>query len=209
MVSLSGCWWASCSQGLDDVEEDDCLTHESASKGRIGPPMVSHHDTTFFGELPMRSNLTGGIVAGLIAGVMFGIMMTMMQAPTPSGGGMPMMAMVAQVVGSSSLAVGWLYHLFNSAVIGGLFGWFLGSKAGGFGSGIGWGAGYGVIWWVLGGLIMMPVFLGMPAFAPLRMPMMRPVAFASLMGHVMFGVILGAAFVLLRRTAGSASLGSA
>jgi hypothetical protein len=170
--------------------------------------MVSHPDTTFFGELPMRSNLTAGIVAGLIAGVIFGMMMTMMHAPTPGGGSIPMMAMVARVVASSSLAVGWLYHLFNSAVIGGLFGWFLGGKVDGLGSGIGWGAGYGIIWWVLGGLILMPLLLGMPAFAPLQMPMMRPVAFASLMGHVMFGVILGAAFVHLRRTAGRAALGS-
>jgi hypothetical protein len=138
--------------------------------------MVSHHETIFFGELLMRSNLTAGIIAGLSAGVVFGIMMTLMHAPTPGGSSMPMMAMVAQVVGSTSLAVGWLYHLFNSAVIGGLFGWTLGGKVSGLGSGIGWGAGYGVIWWVLGGLILMPVFLGMPAFAPLQMPMMRPVA---------------------------------
>jgi len=156
----------------------------------------------------MRSNLTGGIIAGLIAGVVFGVMMTVMHAPTPDGGSMPMMAMVAQVVKSNSLAVGWLYHLFNSAAIGALFGWILGSKIGGFGSGAGWGAAWGVLWWVLGGLILMPMFLGMPAFAPLQMPMMRPVAFASLMGHVIFGLIMGAAFVPLRRTADHAPLGT-
>jgi len=156
----------------------------------------------------MRSNLTAGIVAGLIAGVVFGIMMTVMHAPTPDGGSMPMMAMVAQVVNSKSLAVGWLYHLVNSAVIGALFGWLLGNRIGGYGSAAGWGAGYGVFWWILGGLILMPMFLGMPAFAPLQMPMMRPVAFASLMGHVLFGVILGSAFIPLRgaapRTVGTA-----
>jgi hypothetical protein len=157
----------------------------------------------------MRTNLSAGIVAGLIAGVVFGVMMTIMHAPTPDSGSMPMMAMVAKIVGSTSLAVGWLYHLFNSAVIGGLFGWILGGRIGGIGSGIGWGAGYGVIWWVLGGLILMPMFLGMPAFAPLQMPMMRPVAFASLLGHVMFGVILGAGFVWLRRSVGHTPLGTA
>jgi hypothetical protein len=157
----------------------------------------------------MRSNLSAGIVAGLIAGVVFGIMMTMMHAPTPDGGSMAMMAMVAKVVGSTSLTVAWLYHLFNSAVIGGLFGWILGGRIGGIGSGIGWGAGYGVIWWVLGGLILMPMFLGMPPFAPLQVPMMRPMAFASLLGHAMFGVILGAVFVPLRGTAGHAPLGTA
>lgn len=157
----------------------------------------------------MQSNVTAGIIAGLIAGVVFGIMMTVMHAPTPDGGSMPMMGMVAQVVGSNSLAVGWLYHLFNSAVIGGLFGWILGTRIGGYGSGTGWGAAYGVLWWVLGGLIMMPGFLGMPAFAPLRMPMMRPVAFASLVGHIVFGVILGAAFFALRRRTSQAPVGAA
>lgn len=157
----------------------------------------------------MRSNLTAGIIAGLIAGVMFGIMMTVMHAPTPDGGSMPMMAMVAQVVKSQSLAVGWLYHLFNSAVIGALFGWTLGSRIRAFGSAAGWGVGYGFLWWILGGLILMPMFLGMPAFAPLQMPMMRPVAFASMMGHVIFGLILGAAFVPLRGRASHAPLGTA
>jgi hypothetical protein len=55
----------------------------------------------------------------------------------------------------------------------------------------------------------MPMFLGMPAFAPLQMPMMRPVAFRSLVGHVIFGVILGATFVALRLRASQAPLGAA
>jgi hypothetical protein len=54
----------------------------------------------------MRSNLFAGIIAGLIAGVVFGIMMTVMHAPTPDGGSMPMMAMMAKIVGSTSIAVG-------------------------------------------------------------------------------------------------------
>lgn len=157
----------------------------------------------------MRRNLPAGIIAGLIAGVGFGILMTIMHAPTPDGGSMPMMAMVAMVLKSKSLAVGWIYHLFNSAVIGGLFGWILGDRISGYGSGTGWGAFYGLIWWILGGLILMPLFLGMPAFAPLQMPMMRPIAFASLLGHVLYGIILGVTLVPLRSTAGQTPLGTA
>ncbi|MGI8410216.1 MAG: hypothetical protein ACR2M8_10105, partial [Pyrinomonadaceae bacterium] len=127
----------------------------------------------------MRSKIVVGIVAGLIGGVVFGMMMQMMAAPD----GKPMMAMVAQVVRSESLVVGWLYHLFNSAVIGGIFGWLLGNRIGGYGTGLLWGALYGIGWWILGGLILMPLFLGMSAFAPLMMEMMRPVAMGSLMGH--------------------------
>jgi hypothetical protein len=147
----------------------------------------------------MRNRVLAGVVAGLVAGIVFGFMMQMMSAPTPDGRQMPMMGMIAQVVRSDSLAVGWLYHLFNSAVIGAIFGWLLGDRiAGRLGPGAGWGAIYGFGWWILGGLILMPVFLGMPAFAPLKMPPMRPVAMGSLMGHLIFGLILGTATARLR-----------
>ena len=73
----------------------------------------------------MGTKIRNGILGGLVGGIVFGIMMQMMNAPTPDGGSMSMMAMVAMVVGSTSIAVGWLYHLFNSAVIGALFAFFL------------------------------------------------------------------------------------
>jgi hypothetical protein len=147
----------------------------------------------------MRNDITNGIVAGLIGGAIFGIMMQMMTAPTPEGGQMPMMAMVAKVVRSDSIAVGWLYHLFNSAVIGAMFGWLLGSRSHAFGAGLGLGAAYGLAWWIIGGLILMPLSLGMPAFAPLMMEPMRPVAMGSLVGHLVYGLILGGGFVMLTR----------
>jgi uncharacterized membrane protein YagU involved in acid resistance len=148
-----------------------------------------------------RSRIVPGVEAGLIAGVLFGLMMQMMSAPTPEGGRMPMMAMVAMVVRSHSLLVGWLYHLFNSAVIGAIFGWLLGKQVRGYGSGLGWGAAYGFAWWILGALILMPILLGMPAFAALRMPPMRPVAMGSLVGHLIFGLVLGAGYVWLNSRA--------
>ena len=144
----------------------------------------------------MRSKIVVGIIAGLIAGVVFGLMMQMMAAPD----GKPMMAMVAKVVRSDSFAVGWLYHLFNSAVIGGIFGWLFGNRIQGYGTGLGFGALYGFIWWILGGLILMPLLLGMSAFAPLMMEMMRPVAMGSLVGHILYGLILGLSFLLLSRS---------
>jgi hypothetical protein len=146
----------------------------------------------------MRSKLVAGALAGVLAGIVFGILMQIMSAPTPEGGRMPMMGMVAMVVGSQSLVVGWVYHLFNSAVIGALFGALVGARVGGYGSGATWGALWGIVWWVLGGLILMPIFIHLAPFAPLRLPPMRPVAWGSLAGHLIYGVILGAAFVRLR-----------
>lgn len=141
----------------------------------------------------MQSKVVTGIIAGLIGGVVFGMMMTMMSAPD----GKPMMAMVAKVVRSDSLLVGWVYHLFNSAVIGALFALLFGNRVQSYGSGLLWGILWGVVWWILGGLILMPLFLGMPMFAPLMMEPMRMMAVMSLIGHIIFGAILGLAFFAL------------
>lgn len=123
----------------------------------------------------------------------------MMTVPAPDGSQMPVIAMVGKIVGSPTVTAGWLYHLFNSAVIGAIFGWLLGGQVSGYGSGLGWGAAYGFAWWILGGLILMPVALGMSAFAPLMMPDMQMVAMGSLVGHLFYGLILGGAFVAFAR----------
>src|SRR6266540_4363140 len=107
---------------------------------------------------PVRSALVGA-GAGIVGGIVFGMMMSMMSAPTPDGGSMPMMSMVGKIVGSPTMVAGWLYHLFNSAVIGAIFGWLLGGRVTSYGSAGVWGALYGVVWWVLGGLIRMHVLL--------------------------------------------------
>jgi hypothetical protein len=149
----------------------------------------------------MQARIAWGAASGLIAGLVFGVMMQMMNAPTPQGGQMPMMAMVAMVVGSSSIAVGWIYHLFNSAVIGAIFGWLLGIRATTVGNGLGWGVLYGIAWWILGAQILMPLALGMPPFAAVMMAPMRMVAIGSLIGHVVYGLILGGLFpVFVRRS---------
>ena len=141
--------------------------------------------------------IRNGVIAGIAGGILFGILMQMMTAPTPDGGSMPVMAMVAMVVRSTSLAVGWLYHLFNSAVIGALFALLLGNRVSGNATGLAWGATWGLVWWVLGGLILMPLLLGMPAFASLRMPEMRPLAMGSLVGHLLYGLVLGYVYARL------------
>jgi hypothetical protein len=147
----------------------------------------------------MSGRIGASVIAGLLAGVVFGTMMQTMMAPTPDGGQMSMIAMVGQIVGSPTVGAGWLYHLFNSAAIGAVFGWLLGDRIHGYASALGWGAAYGFVWWILGGLILMPVLLGMSAFAPLALPPMRMVAIGSLIGHLIYGLILGGAFAWLSR----------
>lgn len=145
----------------------------------------------------MRPRLAAGVVGGLIAGSVFGMMMTMMHAPTPQGGSVRVMTMIAMIVGSTSMTIGWLYHLVNSGVIGGLFGLLMGTRIAQGRNVLVLGVVYGLVWWMVGGLVLMPLLLGMPPFAPLLMPPMRMLAVGSMMGHAIFGLILGLTFARL------------
>jgi hypothetical protein len=142
----------------------------------------------------MTGRLGASVVAGLIAGVAFGLMMQMIMRQHPTAAACQCWRWSAR---SSTIGIGWMYHLFNSVVIGAVFGWLLGVRVHNYSTGFGWGAAYGFAWWILGGLILMPVFLGMPAFAPLTMPGMQMVVVGSLIGHLVYGLILDGAFVWL------------
>lgn len=135
-----------------------------------------------------RLSLTGtslvhGVAGGLAGGLVFGVLMQMMD----------MMPMVAMLVGSEAVAVGWVVHLAISAFIGAVFAVILGSRVSSLASGLGLGVAWGLIWWVLGALIAMPARLGMPLFE------INTMSLQSLMGHVLFGAVLGAVVAVLGR----------
>jgi F0F1-type ATP synthase assembly protein I len=156
-------------------------------------------------EMGMRSKIGAGVVAGLLAGIVFGIMMHLISTPSPMGGRMTMMAMMARVVRSDDLLAGWMYLLVNSVVMGGVFGLVLGDRGSRLGHGLVWGALYGLVLWVLGALVLMPLLLGMEVFAPLTMGPMRHGAWLSLAAHLFSGFLLGGAFALLVRRGAPAS----
>ena len=49
-------------------------------------------------------------------------------------------------------------------------------------------------------MCLMPLALGMPPFASVMMPPMRMVAMGSLIGHVMYGLILGGLYPVFARS---------
>ena len=101
--------------------------------------------------------------------------------------------MVAKLVGSDSAILGLGVHLIFSVIIGGLFGLIFGHRALRKGAGIGYGLIYGFIWWILGPLLIMPIWLGMgPQFSAAGINMSLP----SLWGHLMYGFILGLVYAL-------------
>lgn len=137
-------------------------------------------------------NIIHGTYGGLAGGVVFGAMM----------GAMGMLPMIGSMVGHPSAVVGFLVHMINSAIIGAGFSLVLGRSVGGVGAGVNKGLLYGGFWWILGPLTLMPLFMGMglganwnAGAAVTMMP--------SLMGHLVFGAILGASYVWLRDRRGA------
>ena len=122
-----------------------------------------------------------GAMGGLIAGLVFGMMMNMLN----------MIGTIAMLVGSKSNAVGWTVHLLISMVIGVAFSIVLEKRLKSYSAGIGYGMAYGIFWWVLGALVLMPAKLKMPLFH------FNTMAWQSLMGHIVFGMILGGLTVAL------------
>jgi hypothetical protein len=133
-------------------------------------------------------NLKLGVYGGLLGGAVFGMMM----------GIMGMLPMIGQMVGQPSALVGFAVHMVNSAIIGLGFVVVFGRSVDGFGSGITTGLIYGGVWWLLGPLTLMPLFMGMGfgvnwslAAAQSMLP--------SLVGHIMYGLILGTSYTWLRQ----------
>lgn len=125
-----------------------------------------------------------GVLGSLAGGIVFGMLMQMMG----------MIKMIAAMMGSDSVAVGWMIHLVLSAVFGIGFGLLFGRFARPWLGGLI----YGVIWYVLGPLTIIPMMSGMGlqwSLAAITGSM------SSLMGHLIYGLVLGLVFGWLEKRA--------
>ncbi|WP_430868124.1 hypothetical protein [Demequina aurantiaca] len=117
-----------------------------------------------------------GVLGGLAGGVVFGMLMAMMG----------MLPTLASMVDSSSPVVGFGLHLMISVMIGlGLTVLFGNRLLSSYGRGAVVGLAYGAVWWILGPLLIMPLMMDMPLFN------LDSTNMFSLMGHLIYGVILG------------------
>ena len=124
-----------------------------------------------------------GIYGGLGGGLVFGVLMGMMG----------MLPMIGNMVGIPSAAVGFLVHLVISATIGGSFAVLLDWTGRATRAGVSAGLAYGFTWWVLGPLTLMPLFMGMGLGVNWNVSAITQ-ALPSLMGHLVFGAILGVSY---------------
>ncbi len=133
--------------------------------------------------------LKWGAYGGLAGGLIFGMLMGMMG----------MLPMIGSMIGQPTVAAGFVVHMANSVIIGVGFAIVLGRFVSGTRSGVGVGLAYGGAWWILGPLTFMPLFMGMGfgvnwnvAAAAAMLP--------SLVGHLMYGGVLGLVYAWIRHS---------
>jgi hypothetical protein len=130
-----------------------------------------------------RAIVVGGL-AGLVGGWAFGKWMAQVNAFPP----------IAGLINSDSVMVGMTLHFIFAVIIGAGFGVLFQRDVRGFGSSMGWGAGYGLLWWFLGPLTILPIWQG----NRLDWSYQRgSVLFGSLVGHIIYGLIVGLVYAAL------------
>lgn len=157
--------------------------------------MTSASETTSTRSLPL--SLVTGAVAGVIAGLPLGFIMQARDADPEMMPGIKVIDLVGDLISDPSTGLGWLIHLFNSALFGAVFvllffkvltyekrmlAMMLGLL-------------YGLAWWVVGALWIMPAWLGMDA-------MIFEVGdnqWWSLVGHLIYGLLLVPLYIMGRR----------
>ena len=127
-----------------------------------------------------------GAYAGVAGGIPFGMIMGMMG----------MLPMIGMMVGSSSAVAGFGVHIGISAVIGIGFAIVFGRVVSGAIETIGAGMAYGAAWWLLGPLTLMPLFMGMGLGVNWNAEAVVS-AMPSLLGHLVFGAVLGLTYSAL------------
>jgi uncharacterized membrane protein YagU involved in acid resistance len=130
----------------------------------------------------------GGIVAGLAGGALMGVLLSVMMTPVIQGA-------IPSMYGLAGGTAGWIVHMSHSAILGVVFAGLAGALPGytdtTLKSAVA-GVVYGAVLWVVLAALVMPVWLsavGSPANPPL--PNFNPM---SLVGHVVYGAVLGAIY---------------
>jgi hypothetical protein len=131
------------------------------------------------------------IVAGGFAGTVGGLIFSRWVA---SGDYFPLLAGYGQLTVSRGAIV--ILHFGVALLIGVTFGLLFQRDVRGYGSCMGWGLGYAIFWWFLGQLTLLPL----AARRPLDWSADQGAAvFGSVVGHILYGLILGITYATLDR----------
>jgi uncharacterized membrane protein YagU involved in acid resistance len=130
------------------------------------------------------------IVAGGLAGTISGLAFSGWEY---AGGYLPLLE---GLPGFPSQARAVVVHFLIALLIGAIFGILFQRDVRGYGSSMGWGVGFGIFWWFFGPLTVFP-FIGRE---PIDWSADQGTAlFGSLVGHIIYGFILGTTYAFLDR----------
>jgi hypothetical protein len=132
-----------------------------------------------------RAIVVGGF-SGLLGGMIFGRWMS-------AGDFFPLLAGLG-VIRSHDVTVA--LHFGIAILIGATFGLLFQRDVRGYGSSMGWGVGYGIFWWFFGPLTVLPLLArtGRDWSAD-----QGTALFGSLVGHILYGLIVGVAYATVDR----------
>ncbi len=130
--------------------------------------------------------IVGGGLAGILGGWAFGKWMEQVN----------FFSLVAGLVNSQFRIVGVTLHFLIAMVIGVSFGVLFQRDIRGYGSSLGWGLVYGMLWWFLGPLTLLPLWLGQPLDWSYQQ---GRILFSSLVGHIIYGLIVGLIYAVVDR----------
>jgi hypothetical protein len=130
--------------------------------------------------------IIGGGLAGIAGGWAFGRWMEQVN----------FYQVIAGLVGSTSSMVGNALHYLFAAVIGAGFALLFQRDVRGYGSSMAWGMAYGILWWFLGPLTVLPLWLG----KPIDWSYIHAGAeFGPLIGNIVCGMIIGLFYAIVDR----------
>lgn len=132
-----------------------------------------------------RALVVGGL-AGIVGGWAFGKWMAQV-------GFFPL---IAGLVNSNSAMVGMTLHYIFAVIIGASFGLLFQRDVRGYGSSLSWGLAYGLFWWFLGPLTIMPLWQGQAVDWSYGR---GSALFGSLVGHAIYGLLVGLVYAALDR----------
>jgi uncharacterized membrane protein YagU involved in acid resistance len=132
-----------------------------------------------------RAVVVGGL-AGLVGGWAYGQWMARAHY----------FVIIAGLVNREADWVGVVIHYLIAIVIGASFGQLFQRDLRGTGSCLGWGFAYGILWWFLGPLTCLPILQRRPIDWSYEHAAAQ---FAPLVGHVIYGLLLGLIYAVLDR----------
>jgi hypothetical protein len=135
-------------------------------------------------------NWTRAIVAGGLAGLLGGFIFDRWMS---SGEFFPLLSGLSDLPSRTSNLT---LQFVIAVVMGVIFGLLFKRDVRSYGSSMGWGVGYATLWWFLGPLTIFPIFSG----TALDWSSDRGSAmFGALVGHILYGLILGVSYATIDR----------